>query len=70
MLSVKFIEENKDYVIDRLAIKRFKGKEIIERILELDNKRRQFQNNNDKILAELNAISKHIGILLSCSVRW
>ncbi len=64
MLSVKFIEENKDYVIDRLAIKRFKGKEIIERILELDNKRRQFQNNNDKILAELNAISKHIGILI------
>ena len=63
MLTVKFIEENKEYVIERLAIKRFKGEEIIGQILDLDKKRRQIQNRNDNIQAELNAISKEIGIL-------
>jgi seryl-tRNA synthetase len=64
MLLVKFIEENRDYVIERLAIKRFNGKEIIDRILELDYKRRQIQNSNDTVLAELNSISKEIGVLI------
>ncbi len=64
MLSVKLIEENKDYVIERLAVKRFNGKEIIDKILELDNKRRQIQNKNDSILAEINILSKSIGILI------
>lgn len=63
MLTVKFIEENKDFVIDRLAVKRFDGKAIIDQILELDKKRRQIQNQNDAILAEMNNIAKEIGML-------
>lgn len=63
MLTVKFIEENKDYVIERLAVKRFKGAAIVDQILELDKNRRQIQNRNDTIQAELNAIAKEIGIL-------
>ncbi len=63
MLTVKFIEENKDYVIERLAVKRFNGKEIIDQILELDKKRRQIQNQNDGILAEMNSIAKEVGML-------
>lgn len=63
MLTVKFIEDNKDLVIKRLAVKRFNGKEIIEQILEMDKKRRQVQNRNDAILSELNNIAKEIGML-------
>ncbi|MDP4210142.1 MAG: serine--tRNA ligase [Bacteroidota bacterium] len=63
MLTVKFIEENTDYVIERLAVKRFNGTEIIGQILDLDKKRRQLQNRNDNILAEMNSIAKEIGIL-------
>jgi seryl-tRNA synthetase len=63
MLTVKFIEENKEFVIERLAVKNFKGKEIIEQILDLDKLRRQLQNRNDSILAELNNIAKEIGLL-------
>ena len=63
MLTVKFIEDNKDFVIERLAVKKFNGKEIIEQILDLDKKRRQIQNRNDNIQAELNNISKEIGML-------
>ena len=63
MLTVKFIEENKDYVIERLAVKRFKGAEIITQILDLDKQRRQIQSVNDNIQAELNTIAKEIGFL-------
>lgn len=63
MLTVKFIEENKDYVLERLSVKRFDGKEIIDQILDLDKKRRQVQNQNDSIQAELNQIAKEIGQL-------
>jgi seryl-tRNA synthetase len=63
MLTVKFIEENQDFVIERLSVKRFNGKEIIGQILELDRKRRQIQNQNDGILAEMNNIAKEIGVL-------
>lgn len=63
MLTVKFIEENKEYVLERLAVKRFEGKVIIDQILELDKKRRQIQNQNDAILAEMNTIAKEVGIL-------
>lgn len=63
MLTVKFIEENKDFVIERLAVKRFNGQEIIEQILDFDKKRRQIQNRNDSILSELNNIAKEIGAL-------
>jgi seryl-tRNA synthetase len=63
MLTVKFIEDNKDLVIERLAVKRFNGSEIIEQILDLDKKRRQIQNRNDSILSELNNIAKEIGAL-------
>jgi seryl-tRNA synthetase len=63
MLTVKFIEENKEFVLERLAVKNFDGKEIIDQILELDKKRRQLQNNNDNIQAELNNLAKEIGLL-------
>lgn len=63
MLTIKFIEENKDFVIERLAVKKFNGKEIIENIIELNKKRKQLQNQNDGIQAELNKIAKEIGLL-------
>jgi seryl-tRNA synthetase len=63
MLTIKFIEENKDFVIERLAVKGFKGAEIIDNIIELNKKRRLLQNQNDNIQAELNKIAKEIGVL-------
>jgi seryl-tRNA synthetase len=63
MLTVKFIEENKEYVLERLAVKNFKNTAIIEDILDLDRKRRQIQNQNDTNLAEQNTLAKEIGIL-------
>jgi len=63
MLSLKFIQENKDLVIERLKVKNFQADEIINQILDLDQKRRSTQNSMDNNQAELNKMSKEIGML-------
>lgn len=63
MLQVNFIKENKNQVIDRLKIKNFKGEEIINEIISLDDKRKESQKNLDDILAESNSLAKEIGNL-------
>ena len=63
MLQVAYIRENKEEVIERLAIKNFDAKDIIEELIALDEKRRNTQSENDAILAESNKLSKEIGEL-------
>jgi len=63
MLTLKFIQENKDLVIDRLAVKNFNAKTIVEEIIQIDNYRKDTQKNLDNSLAELNEYSKKIGQL-------
>lgn len=65
MLTIKLIAENTDAVIRGLEKKHFKGaKESIDKVLELNDKRRIAQNQLDKNLAEVNATSKSIGQLM------
>ena len=65
MLTIKQITENTDKVISGLEKKHFAGaKEAIAKVLELDAKRRNAQNELDKNLAEVNATSKTIGMLM------
>lgn len=61
MLSLNFIRENKQKIIERLAVKNFDAKKIIENILELDDKRRSTQKDLDDKQAEINTISKEVG---------
>ena len=63
MLTLKLIRENKDFVIERLAVKHFDAQAIVERILEIDDNRKALQVQLDSNLAEQNIISKEIGIL-------
>ncbi len=65
MLTLKVITEKTDDVICGLEKKHFKGaREAIDRVLELDKKRRNAQNQLDKNLSEVNTISKSIGQLM------
>lgn len=65
MLQINYIRDNKADVLKRLSIKNFKDAEqIIEQILELDNKRRAAQKEADTIKAEANAIAKQVGELM------
>jgi len=63
MLQVAYIREHKEEVIQKLAIKNFDAKDIIEELIALDEKRRKTQAENDETLAESNKLSKEIGML-------
>ncbi len=64
MLTLKYITENTDEVIARLAKKHFDGKSIIAQVIELDNARKAAQVQADNASAELNSLSKEIGNLM------
>ncbi len=64
MLQVSYIRENKEKVINGLKKRHFKELELIDKILELDEKRRATQTELDNILSESNKISKEIGALM------
>nr|WP_321407487.1 serine--tRNA ligase [uncultured Carboxylicivirga sp.] len=63
MLTLKFIQEQKDEVIKRLKVKRFDATEIIEEIIRLDNERKSTQAQVETLQAEMNSLSKEIGQL-------
>ncbi len=63
MLTLKYITENTDEVITRLAKKHFDGAQIIAQVVELDNLRKSTQVKVDNASAELNNLSKEIGLL-------
>jgi seryl-tRNA synthetase len=61
MLTLKYITENSEDVIARLARKHFDGTTIIAQVVELDNLRKATQVQVDTASAELNNLSKEIG---------
>ena len=63
MLTLKYITENTDEVIARLAIKNYDGATIIAQVVELDNLRKTTQVQADTAASELNNLSKEIGLL-------
>jgi seryl-tRNA synthetase len=63
MLSVPFIRENRNELIERLKIKNFHGEELIDKIIDTDNRRKSEQLKQDNLQAELNTKSKEIGML-------
>jgi seryl-tRNA synthetase len=63
MLNLKFIQENPELVIERLAIKRFDARSIVEKVIELYKRRNEAQNEAETQKAEMNLLSKEIGQL-------
>ena len=64
MLTLPQIKENPEQIVARLAVKGFDGKEAIERIIALDESRRQLQLKNDNAAAELKKLAASIGSLM------
>ncbi len=61
MLTIPQIKENPERIIARLGVKGFKAEELIAKVLELDNLRRETQLKNDNQAAELNKMAATIG---------
>jgi seryl-tRNA synthetase len=65
MLQLNYIRDNKEHVIQRLAIKNFKDAEtVINSVIELDNQRKATQKLGDDQKAEANALARQIGDLM------
>jgi seryl-tRNA synthetase len=64
MLQVSYIRENREQVLERLAVKNFKQPELVDEVIGLDDNRRKTQNSLDGVSAESNAAAKKIGELM------
>jgi seryl-tRNA synthetase len=63
MIPLHILRENPEAVVSGLAIKNFDAKDLIARIILLDDKRKSTQNQMDDGLAEANRLAKEIGHL-------
>lgn len=64
MLTLQQIKENPSHIIARLAVKGFDAKEPVNRVLALDERRRELQLDNDNKAAELKQYAAKIGALM------
>jgi seryl-tRNA synthetase len=64
MLTLKYIQDNREEVIARLKTKRFDAEEIVSDIIAADNDRKATQQEADKKQNELKIVSKSIGQLI------
>jgi seryl-tRNA synthetase len=64
MLTLKYIQENPQAVIDGLAKKNFDAGTIVQSIVSLTETKNQTQVKADKAKSEMNVISKEIGLLM------
>jgi len=65
MLQLQIIRQNPELVKERLAVKNFKQFELIDELIILDDKRKDYQHKQDEIFATINFVSKEIGQLLA-----
>ncbi len=65
MLTINLLRENPDLVIERLKVKNFNAAPVIEKILTLDNRKRELQVRADSLQNEANTISREIGKLMA-----
>lgn len=63
MLTLKYITENVEDVVKRLGKKGFEARDIVKEVVDLDALRKQTQMQADEAAAEMNVISKEIGLL-------
>lgn len=64
MLQVNFLRENKERVLEGLAKRNFKLTNLVDEAIATDDERKKIQFELDGNLAEMNKISKEIGLLM------
>lgn len=64
MLQVSFLRENKARVLEGLQKRNFKNTALVDEAVSLDELRKKTQFDLDEHLAQINKISKEIGVLM------
>jgi seryl-tRNA synthetase len=65
MLPINIFRQNKELILQGLAKKNFKETELVDKIIETDERRRLMQVEHDNLAASVNAASKQIGQLMA-----
>ena len=69
MLTLKTLREDRDKVIAKLKIKNFDAAPLVDKIIELDAKRRALQTESDALLSEQKAKAAEIGSLMKQGLK-
>lgn len=65
MLQVSLLRDQRDLVLNRLAIKGFSDTALVDAVVSDDDARRRLQSENDALLARRSQASKEIGALMA-----
>ena len=63
MLLVNTLREERERVLEGLKKRKLDAADQVDRIVSLDDRRKELQSRNDELLAERNSLSKEIGTL-------
>lgn len=64
MLQVSYIRQNREAVLERLAVKNFSQTGLVDEVIFLDDERKRLQADFDNTQARVNSASKEIGNLM------
>ena len=65
MLSIQLFRQNKELILEGLKKKNFKEPELVDKIIDVDERRRTLQVENDALASAQNAAAKSIGQLMA-----
>lgn len=65
MLQVQVIRKQRDWVLERLAVKHFSEPGLVDKVIELDDQRKSLLTASEVLLARRNAASREIGGLMA-----
>ena len=69
MLTLKTLRDDRDKVIAKLKIKNFDAEALVDKIIELDAKRRSLQTQSDALLSEQKQKAAEIGALMKQGLK-
>jgi len=64
MLTLKLLHEDPEYVIRKLAVKHFDAREIVGKVIALDDNRKALQTESDALLSRQKKAAAEIGALM------
>ena len=64
MLQVSYIRQNREAVIERLAVRNFLQADLVDAVIALDDERKKLQGEFDNTQSKINNASKEIGNLM------
>ncbi len=64
MLTLKMLRDDPEHVIEKLAVKNFDARAIVEDVIRLDANRRALQTESDSLIASQKQLSARIGSLM------